>query len=96
MQTTIKIPEVLIGEIIRYALRTLSCTNLRGCAGFFAPNLLSLAFFISCNLPPFAFTESEQRELECFSFFEICAVFCIAFALRVTPGTEGRARSNYA
>ncbi|QBX82753.1 hypothetical protein E4Z61_21285 [Citrobacter tructae] len=24
MQTTIKIPEVLIGEIIRYALRTLS------------------------------------------------------------------------
>lgn len=31
-----------------------------------------------------------------FSFFEICAVFCIAFALRVTPGIEGRARSNHA
>ncbi|EGD9450479.1 hypothetical protein DNW53_08355 [Escherichia coli] len=86
MQTTIKIPEVLIGEIIRYALRTLSLAPT--CADaqvFFAPNLLSLAFFISCNLPPFAFTESEQRELECFlAFFEMCAVFCIAFALRVT------------
>ncbi|TGC06431.1 hypothetical protein CRG93_20430 [Escherichia sp. E2593] len=59
MRTTIKIPEVLIGEIIRYALRTLSLAPT--CADaqvfFFAPTLLSLELFISCNLTAFAFNE---------------------------------------
>ncbi|EAA8370896.1 hypothetical protein BHM09_17115 [Salmonella enterica] len=50
------IPEVLIGEIIRYALRTcLLHQPARMRRFFFAPILLSLLLRISCNLPQFMF-----------------------------------------
>ncbi|ECI7954567.1 hypothetical protein E2G06_06930, partial [Salmonella enterica subsp. enterica] len=53
---TIKIPEVLIGEIIRYALRTcLLHQPARMRRFFFEPILLSLLLRNSCNLPQFMF-----------------------------------------
>ncbi|EAA5353177.1 hypothetical protein EQN57_01825 [Salmonella enterica subsp. enterica serovar Virchow] len=50
------IPEVLIGEIIRYALRTcLLHQPARMRRFFFEPILLSLLLRNSCNLPQFIF-----------------------------------------
>ncbi|ATF60662.1 hypothetical protein EVI18_16745 [Salmonella enterica subsp. enterica] len=50
------IPEVLIGEIIRYALRTcLLHQPARMRRFFFEPILLSLLLRNSCNLPQFMF-----------------------------------------
>ncbi|NDO81554.1 hypothetical protein CJP72_12490 [Citrobacter sp. NCU1] len=44
METTIKIPEVLIGEIIRYALRTLSLAPTCADAQVFLP-----LFYADCR-----------------------------------------------
>ncbi|NYY75360.1 hypothetical protein DMI60_19395 [Escherichia coli] len=76
MQTTIKIPEVLIGEIIRYALRTQSLAPT--CADaqvFFAPNLLSLAFFISCNLLHSLLLNQSKGSWNAFSFSKFVPCF---------------------
>ncbi|TGB80453.1 hypothetical protein CQJ27_15160 [Escherichia sp. E1130] len=83
MRTTIKIPEVLIGEIIRYALRTLSLAPT--CADaqvFFSHRLYCRSSSSSRVISPHShLMNDEQRELKCFlAFFEICALLCTAFA----------------